>query len=195
MSLKDKIKFIKKKSTKTLLGIKNINENSIECINGDIIIMFEVKASNILTLSKERVEQKIDDLATVIKSSRAYDSISIIAFDTSQNFKANKKYLNSRIEEETNPIIKNLLMKEIEFIESIKLKTVTAKEFVISIKFSHREGENIGTSISQFNKLMEENNFFISLLQKDDLKHILAVYFAQSTSEDTHSDIEGEVWI
>lgn len=155
MSLRDKIKFIKKRDTKKLLGIENVTETTIECVNGDIIVMFEVRAINIMTLSRERLEEKIEDLATVIKSSKGYEFMSIISFDTSQNFKDNKKYLNRRIEEESNHIVKDLLEKEIEFIESIKSKTVTNKGFIISIKFTYREKESIDTRIAQFNKLLE----------------------------------------
>ncbi|MDR2899581.1 MAG: hypothetical protein LBU94_04635, partial [Clostridiales bacterium] len=165
---------IKKRSTKRLLGIKMIHKNSVELYNGDILIMFRIRPSNISTLSKDMLSAVINCLFVVIKS---LTHIELCAYDTAESYGANNEYLTNREAEEKNTAVKQMIWQEKTYIESRKTNTTTSKEFLIQLRFKASDTKQIESQTRHAEKILSDNSFFPMLLTKEQIKYSLAVYY------------------
>ena len=192
LSLLDKLKFTRKKTARQLVGVKDIKDYSLELYNGGALLFYKIQPANINTLPETVLGAKITNLMTVIKS---ITDIEISCFNTAENFGGNREYLQSRLAEEQENKIKELLRKDLKYIDHIKNEMATAKDFLITVRFNMREREQIPVSVHRIEKTIKDSGFCPKLLTKADIKHMLAVYYEQNISDDAHEDYSGQRWV
>ena len=103
-------------SVQDLIGAKNFTRYGVLTAWGELV-MYQVAPTNISVLSPANIEAKIHNLAVLIST---VPNLGIICSDSSECFDANKSYLQARLETETNPCVRILLEKDIEFLDSIQ---------------------------------------------------------------------------
>lgn len=165
--------FKSKKSTRVLINLKNINNNSIVGYNKIHEFYFKVIPFNLSVLSNLNIEDKIVCLMNVIK---AVDGIELVCMNSRENFDSNKNYYTSRIKEEPNSIIRELLESDKKMLDDIQIDTATSRIFLMCIKVKNKELQ-LNTYINTISKTLMSNGFSCSLLDIEQLLFLLTTYY------------------
>jgi hypothetical protein len=181
-----------KKSMQEFVGIKEITENGVITISQGELIFFRIKPINIAVISQSTISAKIFSLMSVLKN---ISELEMCCLNSSESFNDNKIFLLRRIEEEDNPVIKELCRKDLEFLDNIQLEMATAREFLIIIRFRTEKQEQVKSSKGRVEKILKEQGFEAKRATKDDIKRILAVYFSQNVVSEQFDDVDGERWV
>ena len=121
----------------------------------------------------------------------AVPDVEISCTDSSECFDSNKAYINDRIEEEQNDKIKKLLKKDYDFLDEIQSDTATARQFVFVVRCKGTKYEQNRTVANRVEKIISEQGFEISRLDKVQLKRFLAIYFGASKNGENIPDYDG----
>lgn len=167
--------FKQKTSTRKLINLKKVNDNSIVGYNKVREFYFKVIPFNLSVLSQSNIEDKIMCLMNVIKS---VDGIELVCMNSRENFDSNKNYYASRIKEEPNLIIKELLKLDIKMLDDIQIDTATSRIFLVCIKIKNKELQ-LNTYINTISKTLMSNGFSCILLDKNQLLSLISIYYTQ----------------
>lgn len=175
-------------STAEFLGFEGFGKFGL-LANGREIVFFAVAPSNIAVLSDGSVERKVDKLSAMLT---AFPEIEILAIDGCECFDDNKIFLNSRIEAESSEVIRQLLQKDSEHLDSIQSDMSNSRQFFITYKFYKQTDDMIGIVTTRLEKALTEHDFVSHRLDKREIKQLLAVYFGISNYGDMIPDFELE---
>ena len=178
-------------STQSLLNIKEITDYSVVTQQGDLVY-FIIKPTNISVLSNLSVSSRIYSLMTVLKG---IENIEMICLNSKENFDDNKTYLQKRISEETNPIIRELLQKDSESLDRIQTQMSTSREFLLVIRLKTQKDKDNFSYLLRIEKILKEQGFTSKRADKNDIKNFLAVYFEQNVTTEKYEDYDGERWV
>ena len=178
-------------STQSLLNIKEITDYSVITSYGDLVY-FIIKPTNISVLSNVSVSSRIYSLMTVLKG---IENLEMICLNSKENFDDNKTYLQKRISEETNPIIRELLQKDSENLDRIQSQMSTSREFLLVIRLRNQKEKEVLPYLSRIEKILKEQGFTSKRADKNDIKNFLAVYFEQNVTTEKYEDYDGERWV
>ena len=148
----------------------------------------QINLTNDKLYEDENIEIKIRHLMMVLS---AVPDIEISCTDSSECFDSNKAYINDRIEEEQNDKIKKLLKKDYDFLDEIQSDTATARQFVFVVRCKGTKYEQNRTVANRVEKIISEQGFDISRLDKVQLKRFLAIYFGASKNGENIPDYDG----
>ena len=183
-------------STQDLLGIKCFSRNGIQTEGHGEIVYFIVKPTNISVLSRATVGIKIKHLMQLLSTQ---PDLEIICLDARENFDDNKLYLDARLEDETNPIIRELLERDKQFLDEIQVQMSTAREFMFAVRLRNESDEQSFANLNRIEKSINEQGFNCTRAEKDDVKRILSRYFGIYTDDKQLDDHDGdtamEKWI
>lgn len=178
------------KSTKDLIGIKEILSSSVKTEHSEIVF-FMIYPTNLSVLSSESINSKVYCLMNVIRS---FPNIEMICINSKENFDNNKKYLRNRINEEENHIIRNLIIKDLISLDEMQ-EIGSAREFLIAIKLRNNTEKDESSYLLQFEKLVKEQGFRVKKASKSDIKRILSAYFEQNVTTEKFEDYDGDRWV
>lgn len=176
-----------KRSVQDLLGAKRFTPYGLLTDHGELVF-FQVRPINIAVLSEATIEGKIRQLTHILS---AYSDIEMICTDSSECFDANKAYFSRRIEQESNPLIRGLLEKDREFLDSIQLEMATAREFAFIMRYQGMKPEQVFPLVNRVEKFISEQGFEVNRMTKEEIKRFLAIYFEASYSGEQIPDIDG----
>lgn len=117
-------------STQSLMDIEAITDYSLVTPYGELVY-FIIHPTNISVLSESNVSSRIYALMTVLKG---IAEIEMLCLNSKENFDDNKSFLQKRLEEEPNPIIRSLLQKDSHNLDRMQVQMATAREFLIIIR-------------------------------------------------------------
>ena len=189
MSLSDMIPGRAPRSTRRLIDASNLTAHSIQSYTRGEIVYFIIKPINIAVLSRSAIEIKINGLMNMLKG---LEKVEILCLNSRESFESNKTAIKARLEVEMNEAVRQLLEKDLLFLDWIQIQTASAREFLIGLRFIRED--DIPPVISRVEKLLKEQGFHARLAVKDDLKRILAVYFDQNMTQVVPDDYDGERW-
>ena len=112
-------------STQELIGIKTFTKNGLKVGKAELIF-YQVQPTNISVLSPENIDIKVHHLMMIFS---AVPDIEIACTDSCECFDDNRYYLKNKIETESNSKVKNLLEKDLDFLDNIQTETATARQF------------------------------------------------------------------
>ena len=181
----------KKKSTQELIGIKGFTRYGLNTSKNELVF-FIVHPTNISVLSEATIEIKIRNLMMVLS---AIPDIELACFDSCECFDGNKQYIQTRLEEETNPSVREVLSKDLEFIDGMQVEMSTARQFMFIARLKKDSEENIFHQINRIEKTIAEQSFEVKRIGKDEIKRILAIYFESSMNGDLVCDFDGEKYL
>ena len=181
-----------KASTRRLIGTKEITDYSLQTYAHGELVYFIVKPSNISVLSEASIRARIYALMTVLKG---IAEIEMLCLNSRENFESNKQFLRKRIDEEENLVVRNLLERDLRFLDQIQIQMATAREFLIAIRLHDEEEKEVFPYLSRIEKSLKDQGFSVKRADKEDIKRILAVYFEQNVTTEKFEDFDGERWV
>ena len=179
-------------STRQLMNTRRITEYSLETYDGDELVYFMIRPTNLSVLSDSSVGARVYSLMNVLKG---VAEIEMLCLNSRENFEENKSFLRKRMEEERNPIIRRLLERDQNFLDQIQIQMATAREFLILIRLRNEKGKEVFSYLDRIEKSLKEQGFEAKRAGTEDIKRILAVYFEQNVTSEKFEDFDGQRWI
>lgn len=178
-------------SVQNLIGAKSFTRYGLLTVWGELV-MYQVAPTNISVLSPENIEAKINKLAELIA---AVPNLGIICSDSSECFDANKSHLQARLETETNPCVRRILRKDIDFLDNIQVEMATARQFFFVARFKNLKPSQVFTESTNIEKSIAGQGFEVRRMRKTDLKRFLALYFDAYMNGELMPDYDGEQFL
>ena len=174
-------------SVQGLLGIESFTKYGLATSRGELIF-YQVSPINISVLSKTSIETKIRNLMHILST---IPNIEITCTDSSECFDNNQIYLSERIEEESSPMIRSLLKKDKEFLDSIQIEMATSRQFAFIVRCKGMKPEQVFTMANRVEKVISDQGFEVKRMTKEDIKRFLAIYFDASYTGERMPDVDG----
>ena len=169
-----------------------ITEYSLETYDGDELVYFMIRPTNLSVLSESSVGARVYALMNVLKG---VAEIEMLCLNSRENFEENKGFLRRRAEEERNPVIRQLLERDQIFLDRIQVQMATAREFLILIRLRNQKGKDVFSYLDRIEKSLKEQGFDSRRADEEDIKRILAVYYEQNVTSEKFEDFDGARWI
>ena len=179
-------------STRQLMNTRRITEYSLETYDGDELVYFMIRPTNLSVLSESSVGARVYALMNVLKG---VAEIEMLCLNSRENFEENKGFLRRRAEEERNPVIRQLLELDQIFLDRIQVQMATAREFLILIRLRNQKGKDVFSYLDRIEKSLKEQGFDSRRADEEDIKRILAVYYEQNVTSEKFEDFDGARWI
>lgn len=179
-------------STRQLMNTRRITEYSLETYDGDELVYFMIRPTNLSVLSESSVGARVYALMNVLKG---VAEIEMLCLNSRENFEENKGFLRRRAEEERNPVIRQLLERDQIFLDRIQVQMATAREFLILIRLRNQKGKVVFSYLDRIEKSLKEQGFDSRRADEEDIKRILAVYYEQNVTSEKFEDFDGARWI
>ena len=179
-------------STRQLMNTRRITEYSLETYDGDELVNFMIRPTNLSVLSESSVGARVYALMNVLKG---VAEIEMLCLNSRENFEENKGFLRRRAEEERNPVIRQLLERDQNFLDRIQVQMATAREFLILIRLRNQKGKDVFSYLDRIEKSLKEQGFDSRRADEEDIKRILAVYYEQNVTSEKFEDFDGARWI
>ena len=179
-------------STRQLMNTRRITEYSLETYDGDELVYFMIRPTNLSVLSESSVGARVYALMNVLKG---VAEIEMLCLNSRENFEENKGFLRRRAEEERNPVIRQLLERDQNFLDRIQVQMATAREFLILIRLRNQKGKDVFSYLDRIEKSLKEQGFDSRRADEEDIKRILAVYYEQNVTSEKFEDFDGVRWI
>lgn len=193
MSLFDMLKNKSKKSTRQLIGAASAEDCCLVTNTGEKLAMLILTPVNLSILAPEDIRSKIRRLNAVLISLGTSDYICI---DSTQSYESNKHYLAGLAEQERNYTLLDLDRKDQDYLDEIRVKMATSRLFLTLLRFPAKENmDYVADALTKAVQLMKDNEIHARVAYKNEIKQLLAVYFAQSIYQDTFDDFDGETGI
>ncbi len=106
-----------KLSTRQLINTKAVSDYSLETYDGDDLVYFMIRPTNLSLLSDSSVGARVYALMNVLKG---VTEIEMLCLNSRENFEENKSFLRKRGEEERNPVVRRLLERDQNFLDRIE---------------------------------------------------------------------------
>lgn len=177
-----------KNTVQELIGIDTFSKRGLKTKNGELVY-FLISPTNISVLSNENIQTKIWHLMQVLS---AQPNIEITCLDSCERFDDNKTFMLERLGKESNPLVKNCLKKDIDYLDNIQIEMSTARQFMFSVRFRREKEEQIFNQVNRVEKAIAEQGFEVKRMDKDDIKRFLAIYFGASMQGELIPDIDGK---
>lgn len=174
-------------SVQGLLGIESFTKYGLATSRGELLF-YQVSPINISVLSKTSIETKIRNLMHILST---IPNIEITCTDSSECFDNNQIYLSERIEEESSPMIRSLLKKDKEFLDSIQIEMATSRQFAFIVRCKGMKPEQVFTMANRVEKVVSDQGFEVRRMTKEDIKRFLAIYFDASYTGERMPDVDG----
>ena len=178
----------KGQSVQDLIGIKTFTKYGLETNKGELLF-YQVAPTNISVLSYVNIEIKIRHLMMVLSS---IPDIEIVCTDSSECFDDNKVFLHDRYDEETNPKVRKIIKKDIEFLDQIQMEMATARQFLFIARCKKMKPSQVFRTANSIEQTITEQGFETHRLKKDEIKRFLALYFDASMNGEHMPDVDGE---
>ena len=178
-------------STQSLMNIECITDYSLVTPYGELVY-FIIHPTNISVLSESSVAARIYSLMNVMKG---IAEIEILCLNSKENFDDNKAFLRERMEEESNPIIRKLLLQDSQSLDRMQVQMATAREFLIIIRLKNEKESDVFSDLSRIEKNLKDQGFTTRRADNADIKRLLAVYFEQNVTSDIYENFDGERWV
>ena len=179
-------------STRQLMNTRRITEYSLETYDGDELVYYMIRPTNLSVLSESSVGARVYALMNVLKG---VAEIEMLCLNSRENFEENKGFLRRRAEEERNPVIRQLLERDQIFLDRIQVQMATAREFLILIRLRNQKGKDVFSYLDRIEKSLKEQGFDSRRADEEDIKRILAVYYEQNVTSEKFEDFDGARWI
>lgn len=175
-------------SVQELLGIKSFTDYGIQTVRGELLF-FSAAPTNISVLSPSSVETKIRQLMFVLS---AVPDVEISCTDSAECFDENKAYLIGRAEAEKNGKVRELIKRDIIFLDELQAEMSTARLFLFVARCRNMKPQQVFARANQIQKAISEQGVDVRRMEKSEIKRLLALYFDASMYGEQMPDYDGE---
>ena len=184
MNRKQKKELRERQSTRQLMGIDRLTEHGVKTAKGELVF-FMLRPDNLSVLSPEGVRARVKALDDLL---RATPNLRLQAMDSRESFQANKDFYQRRLEEETNPAIRDLLRQDAAHLDDIQTSTASSREFA----FVYPVDKDSAADPRLTEKELRDAGFYVRLANEQDITRILAVYYQQDVVTEHFANFDGE---
>ena len=146
----------------------------IETEDGKLLVYLQLRPDNISVLGRTEVLARIRNLQNVLQD---IAEIEMLCISSSQNYENNKRYYRDRAENAANEIIRDLCLREIDYLEEINISMSTSREFALILKYNVDRLEEAKHAVLQAVQLIKEHRFRVEIASEDKLKRLLSIYY------------------
>ena len=188
MNRQQKKELLQRQSTRQLMGIDQITEHGLKTARGELAF-FMIRPDNLSVLPTEEIRGRVHALTNLLAGTEV---IRFMALDSRESFQQNKNWYQERIDQETNPKIREQLELDMAHLDEIQTMTASAREFAFVFPMERQKGENYETILASMAKTIREHGFHVRLAEEQDIMRILAVYYQQDVTTEVFEHFDGE---
>ena len=177
-----------RQSTRQLMGIDQLTESGAKTPHGELVY-FLIRPDNLSVLSPEGIRSRVHALTNLLSGT---ESVRFYALNSRESFQNNKIFYQERLAGETNPAIRDLLVQDMKHLDDIQATMATAREFALAYPIERKNGENLRATLSRMEQDIRNRGFHVRLAGEQDIKRLLAVYYAQDVTTEFFENYDGE---
>ena len=184
---KERKRLKQRQSTRQLMGIRKLLPHGV-AIPGGSLVFFLIHPDNLSVLSAEGIRQRVTALSNLF---RAEEQVEVLGLDSRESFQQNQVYYQTRLEEETTPKIRELLQKDISYLDEIQTTSASSREFVLVLRMEEQAALDEG-GLRQKEKSLCDHGISVRLAEEQDVKRLLVSYYLHDADPDSLEDVDGE---
>ena len=184
---KERKRLKQRQSTRQLMGIRKLLPHGV-AIPGGSLVFFLIHPDNLSVLSAEGIRQRVTALSNLF---RAEEQVEVLGLDSRASFQQNQVYYQTRLEEETTPKIRELLQKDISYLDEIQTTSASSREFVLVLRMEEQAALDEG-GLRQKEKALCDHGISVRLAEEQDVKRLLVSYYLHDADPESLEDVDGE---
>ena len=184
---KERKQLKQRQSTRQLMGIRKLLPHGV-AIPGGSLVFFLIHPDNLSVLSAEGIRQRVTALSNLF---RAEEQVEVLGLDSRESFQQNQVYYQTRLEEETTPKIRELLQKDISYLDEIQTTSASSREFVLVLRMEEQAALDEG-GLRQKEKSLCDHGISVRLAEEQDVKRLLVSYYLHDADPESLEDVDGE---
>ena len=184
---KERKRLKQRQSTRQLMGIRKLLPHGV-AIPGGSLVFFLIHPDNLSVLSAEGIRQRVTALSNLF---RAEEQVEVLGLDSRESFQQNQVYYQTRLEEETTPKIRELLQKDISYLDEIQTTSASSREFVLVLRMEEQAALEEG-GLRQKEKSLCDHGISVRLAEEQDVKRLLVSYYLHDADPESLEDVDGE---
>lgn len=184
---KERKRLKRRQSTRRLMGIRKLLPHGV-AIPGGSLVFFLIHPDNLSVLSAEGIRQRVTALSNLF---RAEEQVEVLGLDSRESFQQNQVYYQTRLEEETTPKIRELLQKDISYLDEIQTTSASSREFVLVLRMEEQAALDEG-GLRQKEKSLCDHGISVRLAEEQDVKRLLVSYYLHDADPESLEDVDGE---
>ena len=187
MNRKKKKELRQRQSTRQLMGVRKVLPHGV-AVSGGCLVFFLIHPNNLSVLSAEGIRQRVTALSNLF---RAEEQVEVLGLDSRESFQQNQVYYQTRLEEETTPKIRELLQKDISYLDEIQTTSASSREFVLVLRMEEQAALDEG-GLRQKEKSLCDHGISVRLAEEQDVKRLLVSYYLHDADPESLEDVDGE---
>lgn len=184
---KERKRLKQRQSTRQLMGIRKLLPHGV-AIPGGSLVFFLIHPDNLSVLSAEGIRQRVTALSNLF---RAEEQVEVLGLDSRESFQQNQVYYQTRLDEETTPKIRELLQKDISYLDEIQTTSASSREFVLVLRMEEQAALDEG-GLRQKEKSLCDHGISVRLAEEQDVKRLLVSYYLHDADPESLEDVDGE---
>lgn len=182
---KERKRLKQRQSTRQLMGIRKLLPHGV-AIPGGSLVFFLIHPDNLSVLSAEGIRQRVTALSNLF---RAEEQVEVLGLDSRESFQQNQVYYQTRLEEETTPKIRELLQKDISYLDEIQTTSASSREFVLVLRMEEQAALDEG-GLRQKEKSLCDHGISVRLAEEQDVKRLLVSYYLHDADPESLEDVD-----
>ena len=178
----------KKKSTRQLVGIENLTDNSVQTADGELSFYF-VQPTNLNVLPEAGVRGRVTALLSVLKGMA---EVEMLALDSKESFQDNRLFYRQRMEQEENSAIRALLAQDRRHLDDVQTMMASSRQFCFVLRRRKTDGAINFTTVEQ---QLRDSGFAVQRAEGQALLELLAIYFEQDATHEVFDLVDGARWL
>ena len=187
MNRKQKQMLKQRQTTRQLMGIRRLAPHGVT-VGSEELVFFLIYPENLSVLSLETIGQRVRSFTALLK---ANPDTELLALDSQETFQANREFYHTRLEEETNPALRELLRQDLSHLDAIQSASSTAREFVLMERLDEKSATD-ESGLRQREKSLSGYGISLRLAEEQDVKRLLSVYYRQELLAEEAENVDGE---
>ena len=184
---KERKRLKQRQSTRQLMGIRKLLPHGV-AIPGGSLVFFLIHPDHLSVLSAEGIRQRVTALGNLF---RAEEQVEVLGLDSRESFQQNQVYYQTRLEGETTPKIRELLQKDISYLDEIQTTSASSREFVLVLRMEEQAALDEG-GLRQKEKSLCDHGISVRLAEEQDVKRLLVSYYLHDADPESLEDVDGE---
>ena len=170
---------------------KILSDIYMEHIDSGERVFFLIQPDNLSVLSPEVIRSRVRSLTMLLSTQ---PTLEILALDSRESFQRNKEYYLRRLEEETEPAVRELLERDMAHLDAIQFSSASSRKFVLVIPLTEKMNAE-ETTLRQLEKTICDHGLRVRLAEEQDVKRLLAIYYRQDLTTEVFRDFDGEEYV
>ena len=175
-------------STRQLMGIDRLTDHGVITPKGELVY-FLIRPDNLSVLSAEVIRGRVRALMELL---RGTNSVRLLALDSRESFAKPKAWYQQRLEQEANPAVRALLERDKAHFDEIQALSASAREFAVAYTLEQHGDESVEVRLLRMAKDIRDRGFHVRVVEEQDVKRLLAVYYQQDVTTEYFEDFDGE---